>query len=153
MAIGGNKTFFAMMGAGVAFIVIGIAASIYANVPVAVSVDGKVKPGLADELTPDMNVGNTASIKVQGSKFDLQVKDPDGAVLTSKQNITDFSYNLAASKAGVYRITVKNNGDKQDVQITGTAQTKSNPLELSGSLMLVVTGVIVVGMGLRFKGR
>ncbi|AIF85240.1 hypothetical protein NTE_03211 [Candidatus Nitrososphaera evergladensis SR1] len=146
------KTFIAMLGAGAAFIVIGIAASIYANTAVAVSLDGTVKPGLADELSPDMNVGNTALMQVKGSTFDIQVKDPDGSIVTSQKDLSNFTYELTASKAGEYRIAIQNTGN-QDVQITGTAQTKSSPLEFSGSLMLVVTGIIVIGLSLRFRGR
>ncbi len=146
------KTFIAMLGAGVVFIAIGIAASIYANVPVAVSLDGTVKPGLADKLTPDMNAGNTASIQVRGSTFDIEVKDPDGGVVTSQNGTSQFAYDLAATKAGTYTITTVNRGN-QDVQITGTAQTKGSPLEVSGALMLAVTGVVVIGLGLRFRTR
>jgi hypothetical protein len=146
------KMFIAMIGAGAVFIAIGIAASIYANVAVAVSLDGTVKPGLADELTPDMNVGNTASMQVKGSTFNIEVKDPDGSVVTSQKGISNFTYELTASKAGTYRITTLNTGS-QDVQITGTAQTKGSPLELSGALMLAVTGIVVIGLSLRFRGR
>jgi hypothetical protein len=147
-----GKTFVAMLSAGAAFIAIGIAASIYANIPVAVPLDGTIKPGLADELSPDMNVGNTASIQVKDSTFNIQVKAPDGSLIVAKQGVSNFAYELAASKAGEYKITIQNTGS-QDVQITGTAQTKSSPLELSGSLMLAVTGIIVIGLGLRFRGR
>lgn len=146
------KTFIAMLGAGAVFIVIGIAASIYANTAVAVPLDGTLKPGLADELSPDMNVGNTASVKIKNSTFDVQIKDPDGDVIASQQGVSNYAYELTATKAGEYRISIQNTG-KQDIQITGTAQTKSSPLEFSGSLMLVVTGIIVIGLGLRFRGR
>lgn len=147
-----TKTFIAMLGAGAAFIVIGIAASVYANVAVAVPLDGTVKPGLADKLTPDMDVGNTASMQMKGSTFDIEVKDPDGGVVTSQNGTSSFSYELTATKAGTYTITTVNRGN-QDVQITGTAQTKGSPLEISGALMLAVTGVIVIGLGLRFRNR
>ncbi|AIC16603.1 hypothetical protein [Nitrososphaera viennensis] len=147
-----RKTFLAMLAAGAAFIAIGIAASIYANTAVAVPLDGTVKPGLADELSPDMNVGNTASMQVKGSTFDVEVREPDGVVVVSQKGLSNFTYELTATKAGEHRITIQNTGS-QNVQITGTAQTKSSPLELSGSLMLVVTGIIVVGLGLRFRDR
>jgi hypothetical protein len=146
------KTFIAMLGAGAAFIVIGIAASIYANTAVAVSLDGTVKPGLADKLTPDMNVGNTASMQVKGSTFNIEVKDPDGSVIASQKGVSNFTYELTATKAGQYTITTLNTGS-QDVQITGTAQTKGSSLELTGALMLAVTGIVVIGLALRFRGR
>jgi len=144
--------FYAAMVAGAAFIAIGIASSIYATEAVDVRLDNTLRPGLSDDITPDMNVGNTASITVSGSTFDIQIQDPDKQLITSKSNATSFSYDLTAQKAGEYHIGVKNTG-KADVVIAGHAQTKSSPLGLSGALMLLVTGVIVIGLGLRSSRR
>ena len=144
-----NK-FYAAIAAGAAFIAIGIASSIYANIPVDVPLDNTVRPGMVDIITPDMNEGSIASITVSGSTFDVEIKDPDGQVITSDSNASSFSYDLAAQKAGQHRITVNNTGTV-DLTIDGHAQTKSSPLGISGALMLAVTGVIVIGLGLRFR--
>jgi hypothetical protein len=144
------KLFYAAIAAGIAFIVIGTASSIYSNTPVDVALDYTVKPGTSDVITPDMNVGSSASITVTGSKFDIEIEDPDRQTIRSESNVTSFSYDLTAQKAGEYRIVIDNNGST-DLTVNGHAQTKSGPLGLSGALMLVVTGIIVIGLGLRFR--
>lgn len=144
--------FYAAIAAGAIFIAIGIASSIYANQPVDVRLDNTLKPGLSDDITPDMNVGNTASITVSGSTFDIKIEDPDRQVITSKSNATSFNYDLTAQKAGEYHIGIKNTGST-NLAIAGHAQTKESPLGLSGALMLLVTGIIVIGLGLRFSRR
>lgn len=146
------KTFYAVVAAGAAFIAIGIAASVYSGVAVKVPLDGRLAPGLTDELSPDMNVGNTASLTVSGSTFDIEIKDPEGQQILLQTDQSNFSYELTASKAGEYRFVIENTGDA-DVVIQGRAQTKGNPLGFTGPLMLVVTGIIVLGLGLRLRRR
>jgi hypothetical protein len=147
-----GKLFYSAMAAGMAFIVIGAASSIYTNTAVDVPLDYTVSPGLRDIITPDMNVGNTASIMVSGSTFNIEIQDPERQVIRSESNITSFNYDLTAQKAGEYRIEIVNTGST-DLTIIGHAQTKSSPLGLSAALMLMVTGVIVIGLGLRFRNR
>ena len=145
-----SKAFYAAIAAGAAFIAIGIASSVYSNVPVDVRLDNTVRPGTVDVITPDMNIENTANIAVKGSTFYIEIKDPDGQVIESKSNISSFSYDLTAQKAGQYRIAINNTGTS-DLTIGGHAQTKASPLGLIGALMLVVTGIITIGLGLRFR--
>ena len=140
------------MAAGVAFIAIGVVSSLYTNTAVQVRLDNTVSPGTSDVITPEMDVGNTASIIVSGSTFDIEIREPDDKVLRTERNMTSFSYNLTAQKAGEYRIVIDNVGST-NLTVSGTAQTKSSPLGLTGALMLIITGVIVVGLGLRFRSR
>jgi hypothetical protein len=97
-----------------------------------------------------MNVGNTASISMSGATFHIEITDPDGQVIESRSSNSSFSYDLTAQKAGQHRITINNTGPSE-LTIEGHAQTKSSPLGLSGALMLVVTGIITIGLGLRFR--
>jgi hypothetical protein len=147
-----SKAFPLMMAAGAAFIAIGIASALYSNVAVEVPLDGAVSPGLTDELSPEMDIGNTLSMQASGSTFDVDVYDPDGETLASQQGLSNFTYELTATKAGEYRILVENTGS-ETIQITGTAQTKSSPLASIGPMLLIITGIIVIGLGLRFRAR
>jgi hypothetical protein len=147
-----SKIFYAALTAGIAFIVIGAASSIYTNTAVDVPLENTVRAGMPDIITPDMNVGNTASIMVTGSTFNVTIQDPDRQVLRAESNVTSFSHDLTAKKAGEYTIEIVNTGNS-DLKVTGYAQTKGSPLGLTGALMLVITGVIVVGLGLRFRNR
>ena len=145
-----SKVFYITITAGIVFIAIGTASSVYSNVPVDVPLDNTIRPGTADVITPDMNVESTASISVSGTTFNIEIKDPDDQVIESRSGVSSFSYDLTAQKAGKHRITVNNTGTS-DLTIIGHAQTKSSPLGLSGALMLVVTGIITIGLGLRLR--
>jgi hypothetical protein len=147
-----SKIFYAALAAGIAFIAIGAASSIYTNTAVDVPLDNVVGPGMPDIITPDMNVGSTASIMVTGSTFNVTIANPDGQVIASESNTASFSYDLTAQKAGKHRIEIVNTGNS-DLTVSGHAQTKSSPLGLTGALMLMITGVILVGLSLRFRNR
>ena len=145
-----SKIFYIAIAAGIVFIAIGIASSVYSNVPVNVPLDNAIRPGTVDVITPDMNVESTASISVSGAPFHIEIKDPDGQVIESRSDNSTFNYNLTAQKAGQHTITINNTGTS-DLTIAGHAQTKSSPLGLTGALMLLVTGIITIGIGLRFR--
>lgn len=145
-----RRTFYAMIAAGAAFIVIGIASAVNANIPVSVSVDGQVSPGKIDLLKPDMNVKSTANVSWQGQAFSVKVTDPDNVVIESQNATSSYHYNLVAQKQGVYLIETRNTGNETD-NISGTADTKSSPLGFAAPLLLAVTGIIMVGLSLRFR--
>ena len=145
-----GKVFYIAIAAGIVFIAIGIASSVYSNVPVDVPLDNTIRPGTVDVITPDMNVESTASISMSGTTFHIEIKDPDGQVIESRSGNSTLIYDLTAQKAGQHTITINNTGTS-DLTIAGHAQTKSTPLGLIGALMLVVTGIITIGIGLRFR--
>jgi hypothetical protein len=147
-----SKIFYAALAAGIAFIAIGAASSIYTNTAVDVPLDNTVGPGMPDIITPDMDVGSTANIVVTGSTFNVSIADPDGQMIASESEVSSFSYDLTAQKAGEHRIEIVNTGNS-DLTVSGHAQTKSSPLALTSTLMLMITGVILVGLSLRFRHR
>jgi hypothetical protein len=141
-----------MIAAGAVFITVGVASALYSGVAVAVPLDNTLRPGLTDEITPNMDNGSQLSIHVTGSTFDFTASDPDRTALVSVANQTDFRYELTADKPGTYRVTIQNTGDS-DVTITGTTHTKAGPFGFAGPMMLIITGVIVAGISLRFRRR
>lgn len=145
-----GTVYYAALAAGAAFIVIGIASSLYSVTPVDVPLDNTLRQGMVDVITPDMNAGNTAAIMVTGQAYEITIEDPDGQEIAFERGNSTFAYDLTAQKAGEYRITVNNTGSS-DVNIAGHAQTKSSALGLTAALMLAVTGVIVIGLALRFR--
>jgi hypothetical protein len=145
-----RKTFYALFSAGVAFIVVGAISAFYNSIPVEVPIGNTIQPGNTDILTPNMNVQNTANITITGSTFNVVIADPDGKVIKSGNNLSDFHYVVVAKNDGEHRITIRNNGNSQ-LFIEGSAYTKGNPIAFSGQMMLIVTGVIVTGLSLRLK--
>ena len=147
-----KRTFYALLSAGVAFILIGAISAFYNSIPVEVPIGNSVQPGKTDLLTPSMNVQNTANVTIKGSTFSIAIADPDGKVIKSGNNLSDFHYIVVAKKEGEHTITIRNTGNSQ-LYIEGSAYTKGNPIAFSGQIMLVVTGVIVIGLSLRLKSR
>jgi hypothetical protein len=145
-----SKVFYILLGAGISFIVIGSASALYTLTPISVSLNGTVEAGRTDSLTPNMDVGNTAALYVTGSNASIKILDPDNEVIRSVSNVSSFRYNFAAHKEGQYLITIENLGTS-DLSIAGNAFTKGSQIALGGQLMLIVTGIIVLGLGLRAR--
>jgi hypothetical protein len=57
-----------------------------------------------------------------------------------------------AEKEGQYTISTKNTGNS-DLTLNGHAQTKGSVTALTGQMMLIVTGIIVTGLGLRLRNK
>jgi hypothetical protein len=147
-----KKAFYALLSAGLVFILIGTISAVYNSVPVEVSIGNALQPGKVDILTPNMNVGNTANITIAGSTFNVTITDPNGKIIESGHDITNFHYVLVAQKDGQHTITVRNTGDSP-LYIEGSADTKGNPIAFGGQMMLIVTGIIVTGLSLRLRNR
>lgn len=147
-----KKGFYALLSAGIAFILVGIMSAVYNTIPVEVSIGSTLQPDKVDILTPNMNIGNTANITVTGSAFNINITGPDNKVIRSGHDLSDFHYILVAQKDGGHTITVKNTGNSQ-LEVEGSAYTKGNPIAFSGQMMLIVTGVIVTGLSLRLRSR
>ena len=147
-----SRIFYILLGAGISFIVIGSASALYTLTPVPVSLNGTVEAGQSDRLTPSMNVGNPVALSVTGSNSSIEIVDPENEVIRSVTNISDFQFNFTAQKDGQYLISIENLGSS-DLYIAGNAFTKGSQIAFGGQLMLIVTGIIVLGLGLRTKLR
>jgi hypothetical protein len=145
-----KTTFYAVLAAGIAFIAIGIASVLYTNTPVDVPLTGTIKPSTADVLTPNMNIGNTARIVINGSIFNVIITDPSKQLIKSVDATSNFTYNLIARKEGVHRIEIKNIGTSE-LAISGHAKTKGSEIAFGGQTMLIITGIIVIGFSLRLR--
>lgn len=147
-----QRIFYILLGAGISFILIGSASAIYTLTPIQVSLNGTVASGQSDTLTPNMNSGNPVVLYVTGSNFSIEIVDPENEVVRSATNTTSFQYNFTAQTDGQYLISIDNLGSS-DLVLIGSAFTKGSQIALGGQLMLIVTGIIVLGLGLRAKLR
>jgi len=147
-----SRIFYALLGAGVSFIIIGSASALYTLTPVSVSLNGTVEAGESDTLTPNMNAGNPVVLSVTGSNSSIEIVDPEQEVIKSANNTASFQYNFTAQTDGQYLISIENLGSS-DLTIVGSAFTKGSQIALGGQLMLVVTGIIVLGLALRARLR
>jgi hypothetical protein len=98
-----------------------------------------------------MNAGGMANIIIKGSIFNVTITDPIQHIIKSETRRTsDFKYNFTAEREGEHKIEINNIGTS-DIYIEGHAQNKLNVIALSGPLMLIITGIIITGLAIRFK--
>ena len=147
-----EKTFYILIISGIVFVTIGTLSIYDSNIPRAATLDGNVKTNATDILTPIMNPGSKANITINGSRFDFAVYGSDKELILSVKNMTYFNYDLVANKSGEFRFETKNIGTSS-LYIMGSAETKASPLALGAAMMLIITGIIVAGLGIRSKIR
>jgi hypothetical protein len=147
-----EKTFYILIISGIVFVIIGTLSIYDSNIPRAASLDGSVKTNATDILTPIMNTGSKAKITINGSRFDFALYGPDKEIILSVKNMSFFNYDLVANKSGEFRFEIKNIGTSS-LNIMGSAETKASPLALGAAMMLIITGIIVAGLGIRSKIR
>jgi hypothetical protein len=143
-----KKTFYVLMASGVAFIVIGAASMIDSNIPRKVALDSTLGANLTDIITPIMNKASVGEIIIDGSKFNFKIEDPDKSIVVSVTNQSHYKYNLVANKEGEYRFETKNVGNSV-LNIDGEVETKASALAFGGQMMLLITGIIVLGIGMK----
>ena len=136
------------MASGIAFIVIGAASMIDSNIPRKVALDSTLGANLTDVITPIMNKGSVGQIMIDGSKFNFKIEDPDKSIVVSVTNQSHYKYNLVANKEGEYRFETKNLGSLA-LNIDGEVETRANALAFGGQMMLLITGIIVLGIGMK----
>ena len=142
--------FYSLVIAGITFIIIGIVSMYYSNSSVRVNVDGIIKPNSIDTLSPNMESGNTAFISVSGSIFNMSITYPNKNTVDLTESSTIYSLNLTAKEPGEYIIKINNVG-KSDVLLDGYAYTKANNITIIGQTMLIITGVIILMLGIRTR--
>jgi hypothetical protein len=145
-----KKTFYILIISGIAFIVISAASMIDSNIPRKVALDSTLDANLTDIVTPIMNKGSVGKIIIDGSKFNFKIEDPDKSVVVLVTNQSHYEYNLVANKAGEYRFETKNIGSSV-LNIDGEVETKASYLAFGGQMMLLITGIIVLGLGIKTK--
>jgi hypothetical protein len=150
LILSGKKTFYILMISGIAFIVIGAASMIDSNTPRKVAIDSTLETNLTDVITPIMNNGSVGKIIIDGSKFNFKIEDPDKSVVVSVTNQSNYEYNLVANKGGEYRFETKNIGSSV-LNIDGEVESKASYLAFGGQMMLLITGIIVLGLGIKTK--
>jgi hypothetical protein len=138
------------MISGITFIVIGTASMIDSAIPRKVALDITLDSNSTDVVTPIMNKGSIGNITIDGSMFNFKIEDPNKSVLVSVTNQSHYEYNLVANIEGEYRFETKNVGTSQ-LNIDGEVESKAPPLAFVAQMMLLITGIIVLGFGIKTR--
>ncbi len=139
--------------AGAIFIGIGIVSIIDSNIPRLVQINEIIKSNQSGIFTPDMNTGNTANIFFNGSKASVIAIDPNNKVILNQTtNNGIFNETIEANNNGKYKIQVQNTGNTE-LDLNLEAYSKATPIAFSGQMMLIITGIIIIGLGIRAKNQ
>lgn len=137
--------------AGFIFIGIGVASIIDSNTPRYVEIAEKINPNQSGIFTPDMNAGNIANIHLNGSQATVLAVDPNNKLILNKTDVSGiFDHTIKAEVNGKLKIQIINNGGSI-LNLNLGAFSKASPLAFSGQMMLIITGIVVVGLGLRTR--
>lgn len=152
VAISKKLSLLIFFGAGFIFIGIGISSVIDSSIPRFVEISVTMKPNQSEMFTPDMNSGNIANIYGNGSDASVLVIDPNNKMMMNKTNKNDKTLNetITALIDGEYRIQVINDGNAT-LSLNLGAFSKADPLALTGQMMLIITGIVVIGLGFRAR--
>jgi hypothetical protein len=139
------------LAAGGIFIGIGVVSIVDSNIPRYVQISEIIKPNQTGIFTPDMNAGNIANILINKSHSIVSVVDPaNSLVLNKTQNNEIFNETVKSNKDGKLKIRISNTGETP-LNLHLGAFSKASPIAFSGQMMLVITGVIIIGLGLRMR--
>lgn len=139
--------------AGSIFIGIGIVSVIDSNIPRFVQISETIKPNQSGIFTPDMNTGNIANIFFNKSNASIVVTDPLNKVIVNKtQNNKLFNETIESDKDGKYKILITNTGNT-DINLNLGAFSKASSIAFSGQMMLIITGIIIIILGIRMRNQ
>jgi hypothetical protein len=139
--------------AGSIFIGIGIVSVIDSNIPRFVQISETIKPNQSGIFTPDMNTGNIANIFFNKSSATIVVTDPLNKVIINKtQNNKLFNETIKSDKDGKYKILITNTGNT-DINLNLGAFSKASSMAFSGQMMLIITGIIIIILGIRMRNQ
>ena len=137
--------------AGSIFIGIGIASIADSNIPRFVQISEIIKPKQTGIFTPDMNTGNIANISFNRSDASIVIMSPNNDVIMNKtQDNQIFNETIKAENNGKYKIGITNTGNT-DLGLNLGAFSKASPIAFSGQMMLIITGIVIIGLGMRMR--
>jgi len=139
--------------AGSIFIGIGIVSVIDSYIPRFVQISETIKPNQSGFFTPDMNIGNIANIFFNKSSASIVITDPLNKVIINKTQYNKlFNETIKSDKDGKYKILITNTGNT-DINLNLGAFSKASSIAFSGQMMLIITGIIIIILGIRMRNQ
>ncbi len=141
------------IGVGSAIIAISIA-SLFLNFGIqTIEVDETFGLGEATTYRISAPAHTPQKMKITGDTFDVRLESPaDGlqVPLTTHKNEVTFDWVHLAD--GETRINIQNTGNSE-IQVTATFQTSTDPLFITYDIMVIITGLVIIGLSLGFSIR
>jgi hypothetical protein len=95
----------------------------------------------------------TQSMKISGDTFDLNLKSPgDGLQIPKKSYEKELKLDWVHFENGETKIQIQNTG-KTELEITGILIQSLDPIWFTYDLMVIITGLVIIGFSMGFTLR
>ena len=93
------------------------------------------------------------SMKIIGDAFDLKLESPgDGLQIPKKSYKKELKLDWVHSENGETKIKIQNTGNTE-LEITGILIRNSDPIWFTYDLMVIITGIVIIGFSMGFTLR
>ena len=90
---------------------------------------------------------------ITGNAFDLKLQSPgDGLKIPNTSYKNELKLEWAHVESGTTKILIQNTGDS-DLEITAVTKQTPNPFGFTFDVMVLITGIIIIGMSMGFTMR
>ena len=97
--------------------------------------------------------GTPQTMKIVGDSFDLKLQSPgDGLQIPKKKKKKETTLDWVHSEDGATGIQIQNTGNT-DLEITGTLIRSSDPIWFTFDLMVIISGMVIIGFSMGFTLR
>ena len=92
-------------------------------------------------------------MKITGDSFDVRLESPaDGLQVPLTPHKNEVTFDWVHLADGESRINIQNTGDSE-IHVVATFQTSTDPLFVTYDIMVVISGMVIVGFSLGFSVR
>ncbi len=141
------------IGVGSAIIAISVV-SLFLNFGIqTIEVDETFGLGEATTYRISAPVHTPQKMKITGDTFDVRLESPaDGLQVPSTTHKKEVTFDWVHLADGETRINIQNTGNSE-IHVTATFQTSTDPLFITYDIMVIITGLVIIGLSLGFSIR
>ena len=141
------------IGVGSAIIAISII-SLFLNFGIqTIEVDETFGLGEATTYRISAPAHTPQKMKITGDTFDVRLESPaDGLQVPLTTHKKEVTFDWVHLADGETRINIQNTGNSE-IQVTATFQTSTDPLFITYDIMVIITGLVIIGLSLGFSIR
>ena len=141
------------VGVGSAIIAIGLA-SLFLNFGIqTIEVDETF--GLGESTTYRFSAPEHTpqKMKITGETFDVILESPaDGLQVPLTTHKKEVTFDWVHLADGETRINIQNTGNSE-INVVATFQTSTDPLRITYDIMVIITGLVIIGFSMGFSIR
>ncbi|MCV0401888.1 MAG: hypothetical protein K5777_07935 [Nitrosopumilus sp.] len=123
------------------------------NPTIIMNEDFFIEIGKSQSFTIPAPISAPQHMKIIGDAFDLKLQSPgDGLQIPNTSYKKELSLDWVHLKDGETKILIQNTG-KSELEITSTTEQSHNPYGFTIDLMVITTGMVIIGFSMGFTLR